>query len=173
MMRTKTTLREIACTAAVAALFAGNAAAQTPPPMTAPLEASVAAPVSCPRGPLSIYFASGDVAASPQAETLIGRIGDAVNTCEPDGIDLIARIDSKVDGDHAVALALARLQQIADDLIAHGLSADRIRIAAQAANSESAPGLNRIDVLFREEHLEMGEPVEAPPPPRTVPSQAI
>lgn len=132
-------------------------------------------PVTCPRGRLSIYFASGDVNASPQAQLLIGRIGDTASTCNPDGVDLVARIDAAVDGERAVSIALARLGKVADDLVAMGVPAGRIRIAAQSAGSVAAPGLNQIDVVFHKAgapEIEVN-PTPAVPPARTVRSDAI
>ena len=57
---------------------------------------------ACPGAPLSLYFASGDVTASPQTDVLIGRIGETATTCQADRIDLIAHIDATADGDRAV-----------------------------------------------------------------------
>lgn len=133
--------------------------------------------ISCPRTPLSIYFASGDVTASPQAEELLGRIGETLNSCAPDRIDLIAHIDASVDGARAVTVALQRLNMVAGDLVARGLPADRIRVAARAPEAgEPVVGPNQINILFRK--AESAAEAEAPtpvsqPPARTVPSQSI
>ncbi len=128
---------------------------------------------SCPRGSLSIYFASGETVASPQALALIDRISETAASCQPDGIDLVARINSRVDGPRALQLALTRLSAVADDLVAKGVSADRIRVAAQAAGSP-APSLNQIDVLLRKAG-ESPDAVASPPPApvHVAPSQAI
>lgn len=151
--------------AAALALVGAGAGAQT--------VSSAPEYVSCPRGSLSIYFASGETVASPQARALIERISETAASCQPDGIDLVARIDSRVDGERAVSLALTRLSAIADDLVAKGVSAERIRVAAQAGGSP-APSLNQIDVLFRKAG-ESRDAVAVPPPApiRVAPSQAI
>lgn len=132
--------------------------------------------VSCPRGVVKIYFASGDVTASPQAQALIGKIGETATSCEPDHIDLVTRFDPGADGDRAVALALERLSAVVTDLVSRGISADRIRISAQAVKAGEYPAghLNQVDVLFRKagETLEDAE-LPPPAPVRTVRSDAI
>lgn len=128
--------------------------------------------VSCPRARLSIYFASGETTATPEALALIGRIGETAADCQPDAIDLVARVDSRVDGDRALALALARLSEVADDLVEQGISIERIRVAAQASGG-AASAINQIDVLFRKSVSEVAEEVVAPPASATVPSSAI
>lgn len=153
--------------AAVLVLSGTGAGAQTP--------SSASEYVSCPRSRLSIYFASGETAASPEALALIGRISETAADCQPDGIDLVARIDARVDGERAVTLALARLSAVADDLIAKGVSVDRIRVAAQSSQDARSPtsGLNQIDVLFRKS-AEAADNVASPPAPRiTAPSDTI
>lgn len=156
--------------AAVFLLTGTGAGAQT---RTSPSEY-----VSCPRARLSIYFASGETTASPEALTLIGRIGETAANCQPDGIDLVARVDSRVDGDRALALALARLAEVADDLVEQGVAVERIRVAAQASGG-MASSINQIDILFRKSANEMADEVAAPPettaPPKspTAPSGAI
>lgn len=140
-------MRILAIIAAASAAFAFQASAQTKSPTQS--TASESDYTSCPRGRLAIYFASGDTTASPQAEALIGRVSEAAATCQPDGIDLIAHIDARVDGDRAVAVALARLNTVAGDLIAQGVPVERIRVAAQAGLSPAAPTLNQIEILFR------------------------
>jgi hypothetical protein len=129
--------------------------------------------VSCPRGRLSIYFASGETTASPEAEVLIGRISETAANCQPDGIDLLARIDARVDGERAVTLALARLSAVADDLIAQGVAVERIRIAAQTAGSGSGSTLNQIDVLFRQSRQTADDVAIQPTPVQKAPAQAI
>lgn len=132
--------------------------------------ATAAQPASCPGTPLSIYFAAGDVRTSPQAQELIGRIGETAATCHADRIDLVAHIDAKVDGDRAVTVALERLNQVAADLVARGLPADRIRIAARAAEvGEMVAGPNQVNVLIRKS----GEAVGVAPPPASQPVQTI
>lgn len=105
---------------------------------------------SCPRSPVSIYFASGDVTGSPEAHALLVRVGDTATRCEADTIDLIAHIDPQADGDRAVTVALERLNKIARDLIARGLPAGRIRIAARAPEpGEPVAGPNQINIVIR------------------------
>lgn len=129
---------------------------------------------SCPRGTLAIYFASGDTTASPQAEALIGRVSEAVATCQADGIDLIAHIDTRVDGDRAVAVALARLNTVAANLIAQGVPVERIRVAAQAGVAPAAPTLNQIDILFRKSGAATDEVAAEPVTvTRKVPGESI
>ena len=154
----------ISAAASISAVFATSVAAQSPE-------------TACPRAPLSIYFASGDVTASPQAQELLGRIGETLNSCAPDRIDLIAHIDASVDGARAVTVALQRLNMVAGDLVARGLPADRIRVAARAPDAgEPVVGPNQINILFRK--AEPAADVETPvpvsqPPGRTAPSQSI
>lgn len=148
-----------------ALLLAGvSASAQT---RTSPSEY-----VSCPRARLSIYFASGESTASPEALALIGRIGETAANCQPDGIDLVARVDSRVDGDRALALALARLSEVADDLVEQGVSIERIRVAAQASGG-TASAISQIDILFRKSASEAPAEVAAPPASPTAPNGAI
>ena len=128
--------------------------------------------VSCPHARLSIYFASGETTATPEALALIGRIGEAAADCQPDGIDLVARVDARVDGDRALALALARLAEVADDLVEQGVAVERIRVAAQASGG-AASAINQIDILFRKSASETPEEVAAPPKSQPAPSGAI
>lgn len=154
------------CAAAALVLSGTVAGAQTP---TASSEFA-----SCPRGRLSIYFASGDTTASPQALDLLGRISETAASCHPDGIDLVARIDSRVDGEQAMSLALARLTAVAADLVANGVPVERIRVAAQAGKGAAAPSLTQIDVLFRKAGETIDDVASPPPAPEHVaPSQAI
>ena len=145
MRRSKqvTMMRTVGFFAAAAAVFVSGvgAGAQT--------VSSASEYVSCPRGRLSIYFASGETKTSPEAVVLIDRISETAASCQPDGIDLVARIDKRVDGDQAMSLALARLAAVSDDLVAKGISVDRIRVAAQAAGMTPETQLNQIDVIFR------------------------
>jgi hypothetical protein len=162
------TLGILALAAGIHLVSAGVAAAQTVEP--------AAASDACPRKALKIYFASGDVNASPETEALIGRIGETASTCGPDNLDLVAHFDVSVDGDRAVSIALERLAKVAEDLVAQGISADRIRIAARAvkAGEAATASLNQVDVLFRK-----ADPVDtlADPRPapaaRTVPNDSI
>ena len=65
-----------------------------------------------------------------------------------------------------MALALARLSAVADDLVAKGVAVERIRVAAQSAGVMYAPTLNQIDVLFRKS----GETADEVAPPRLEPA---
>ncbi|HEX5005576.1 MAG TPA: hypothetical protein VFV70_00605 [Hyphomonadaceae bacterium] len=144
-----TMLRSVRRVIAVAGLvFAPAAMAETPD-------------ASCPHAPVSIYFASGDVDGSPEAQALLVRIGDTATRCEADTIDLIAHIDPQADGDRAVTVALERLNKVARDLIARGLPAGRIRIAARAPEpGEPVAGPNQINVVIRK-----SEDAAPPAPP--------
>jgi outer membrane protein OmpA-like peptidoglycan-associated protein len=162
---------------ACAALVLGGAAAsaQAPAPTTGPGTRGPSSEPPCPRGRLSIYFASGEATASPQAEALITRISEHAASCNADGLDLVARIDVRVDGDRALALALQRLGAIADGLIASGIPVDRIRLGALGASSPAAPNLNQIDILIRKADDVIGE-VASPPAASTfsaAPASAI
>lgn len=121
-----------------------------------PTALATASATACPRGPVSIYFASGDVTASPQTRALLGKVGETIGSCQPDHVDLVARvrIDARGDiaeGDSAMAIALERLTLVADDLVAHGLPADRIRVSALAAEPGEAPPLNQVEIVFRKD----------------------
>jgi hypothetical protein len=140
---------------------------------TSPQGKSVAA---CPRGVVKIYFASGDITVSPQAQALIGKIGETATSCEPDHIDLVTRFDPSADGDRAVAVALERLSTVVTDLVSRGISVDRIRISAQSVKAGEYPAghLNQVDVLFRKAGETADEPTPVPAPTvRTVRSDAI
>ena len=78
--------------------------------------------------------------------------------------------DSQSDGEEAVC---ARLSAVADDLVAKGVSMDRIRVAAQTAGVLPATQLNQIDVLFRKSG-EVADNVASPPPVvNTAPASTI
>jgi hypothetical protein len=133
----------------------------------------------CPSNALRIYFASGAVTVSPQTEALIGKIGETASSCAADHLDLIAHFDTEADGKRAVAVALERLALITDDLIAKGISPDRIRIAVRAVKTGevASASLNQIDVMFRK--AETNEAAAEPAEParstvrNTAPSDAI
>ena len=126
-----------------------------------------ASEASCPHAPVSIYFASGDVTGSPEVLALLVRIGDTATRCEADTIDLIAHIDPQADGDRAVTVALERLNKVARDLIARGLPAGRIRIAARAPEpGEPVAGPNQINVVIRKSEE---APASPPVPSRLAP----
>jgi hypothetical protein len=117
-----------------------------------------AAAASCPRGPVSIYFAAGETTASPQAQALLGKIGETVGICQPDRIEVVARVfvdenGQDDEGDMAMSLALKRLSLVADDLMARGLPADRIHVSALAAapGTSPGPGLHQIEILFQKD----------------------
>lgn len=127
---------------------------------------------SCPSDRLSIYYARGDAAPSAQAQVLIARIGDEAAQCQPDGIDLVTEIDTSGDGDgaHAIALALARLNNIAEALIAKGVPADRIRVAAQPSDDLMRAPMGEVGVLFRKSPVSAGD-ASAPRAPIAVQQQ--
>lgn len=113
--------------------------------------------VSCPRGGLSVYYARGEVSPSEQARLLIARIGGEASRCQPAGIDLVAEIESEREGDGAIRIAMARLNNVADELTAGGYPADRIRLAAQAsADRDMRPPMGGITVYFRQPGAEAG-----------------
>lgn len=142
--------------------------------LLAPALAQTDAEQACPGAPLSIYFASGDATASLYTEVLIVRIGETATSCRADRIDLIAHIDTVADGERAVTVALERLNKVAGELVARGLPADRIRIAARAPEQgERMAGPNQIDVVIRKIGAPSGEPVRPPLTVRLAPSQSI
>ena len=145
----------------IAGLFALDASAQDVSKSPSERQ-TVSADSACPRRPLSIYFASGQSTASPQAQALITKIGETATTCQPDRVDLIARINTAVDGQRALAVALERLNTVAADLVSHGLPADHIRVAALSA--PQGPPLNQIDVLFSTVAKDGLSPEDTPKP---------
>lgn len=158
----------IICAAALLAIT-GTAVAQLP----GALPSSADPDISCPHGRLSIYYASGEAASSPQAEALIDLISEHAARCNAEGLDLIARIDSRVDGDKALALALERLSSVAGDLVAKGIPVDRIRVAAQAAQNPPSASLTQIDVIFRKADPTPEVAAPAPSQPRTFANDTI
>lgn len=130
---------------------------------------------SCPRDVVKIYFATGDVTASPQAQALIGKIGETANSCEPDHIDLVTRFDPGADGDRAITVAFERLSTVVTDLVSRGISVDRIRISAQAVKAGEYPAghLNQVDVVFRQTGEAQREPQAPPPAIRAFRNEAI
>ncbi|MEY2758674.1 MAG: hypothetical protein RIR33_2452 [Pseudomonadota bacterium] len=114
--------------------------------------------VTCPRGGFSVYYARGEASPSEQALLLIARIGQEASRCRPDRIDLVTEIDSERDGDQAIRVAMARLNNVAETLVAGGYPADRIRLAAQAdAERDMRPAMGAITVYFRQSMAEAGE----------------
>lgn len=146
----------------VVALAVATATAQTPQPSS---ETSL-----CPRDALTIYYANGQATPSDHGRQLIARIGEEAAQCRPDAIDLVTGIDTEREGAQALALAMARLNGVADAIVAEGFPADRIRVAAQGKGEELAP-MGEITVLFRHTPLKAGDAVApaqpaGPPPTR-------
>ena len=50
----------------------------------------------CPPTPVSVYFASGEVTASPQTQALLGKIRQTATSCQPDRIDLVAETGGRM-----------------------------------------------------------------------------
>lgn len=118
-------------------------------------------PAACPSGAVSVYFASGETTASPEAEQLLGRIRETATTCQPDRIDLVAHIDAEAEGGRSLALSLERLRLIAGELVQAGLPADRIHVGGRVSEPRSAlSSLHQIDVVFRK--AEPSAPASAP-----------
>lgn len=139
----------------IGALFLSTVFAATGAAQTTPRDSEI---VSCPRGGLSVYYARGEATPSEQALVLISRIGDEASKCQPAGIDLITEIDSDREGDSAIRLAMARLNHVAETLVAGGYPADRIRLAAQASTDpDMRTPMGGITVYFRQSSAEAGE----------------
>lgn len=142
----------------LSAVLVASGAAQT-----APRDSEIE---SCPRGGLSVYYARGEASPSEQALLLIARIGDEASRCQPAGIDLVTEIDSNRDGEGAIRLAMARLNNVAETLVAGGYPVDRIRLAAQAsAEHDMRPPMGGITVYFRQSGLEADD-ASSPAPAR-------
>lgn len=116
----------------------------------------------CSAGLLSVYYARGEATPSEATISLIGRIGDQAAACAPDGIDLVTEIDNTGEAD-AVTLALARLGNVASELIASGVPANRIRMAARPGGTAASP-MGEVSVIFRKL---MSGPDDAAAPART------
>ncbi|OYX51771.1 MAG: hypothetical protein B7Y90_00135 [Alphaproteobacteria bacterium 32-64-14] len=98
---------------------------------------------------------------------LVSRLVDHAVACRPEGIDIVTRINMGVDGDSAVALALARLDGISRDLVARGVSPETIRVAARPGNDIFPPGMSEVEVSFRKAAPGAGEAsTRAPATPR-------
>ncbi len=112
----------------------------------------------CPIGPVSIYFAAGDVTPSPQSRAVLDKICEAADTCAADQIEVVAHVDTG-EGEGALRFALKRLQLVSDQLVALGLPAARIRTATDAPDVDQRTDVGRrqIDILF-------GRAVDATPP---------
>ena len=103
----------------------------------------------CPIGPVSIYFAAGDVTPSPQSRAVLDKIREAADTCASDQIEVVAHVDIG-EGEGALRFALKRLQLVSDQLVALGLPAARIRTATDAPDVDQRTDVGRrqIDILF-------------------------
>jgi hypothetical protein len=149
--------------AAISAVMIASAAAQT--------TQRDSESVSCPRGGLSVYYARGEASPSEQAQMLIHRIGAEATRCRPDGIDVVTEIDTEREGSGAISLAMARLNNVAEALIAGGYPAERIRLAAQAdADADMRPPMGGITVYFRQAGASTGEASAPAPARRTTPA---
>jgi hypothetical protein len=138
------------------------------------VEQSAAA--SCPSEPMSVYFASGETALSDEGRLLVGRLVEHAVACRPDGIDIITRINSGVDGDRAVTLALTRLSDLSQDFVSRGVPPDSIRVAAHPGDDIFPPGMCEVEVIFRKAPVGAGDAASRKPaaPRQTrVPSDAI
>lgn len=156
-------MRRILAIATITAALAGAAGAIAQP---ADPKRDVAA---CPGETTSVYFASGEATLSHEGKLLVSRLVDHAVACRPESIDLITRINMGVDGDSAVALALARLDGISRDLVARGVSPDAIRVAARPGNDVFPPGMSEVEVSFRKTLPTAGEAsTHAPVTPRLV-----
>jgi hypothetical protein len=139
----------------IGALLIGSVCSAPGLAQTAPRGSEV---VSCPRGGLSVYYARGEASPSEQAVLLIARIGEEASRCQPDGIDLVTEIDGDRDGEGAISLAMARLNNVAEKLVAGGYPVDRIRLAAQSSlDKDLRPPMGVITVYFRQTGAEAGE----------------
>lgn len=126
--------------------FTQSVLAQTRPAETTPAAVTSA---TCPSGLLSVYYARGEATPSEETVSLIGRIGAEATACQPDGIDLVTQIDNSGEAD-AVPLALARLGNVASELIASGVPADRIRLVARPSGASTSP-MGEVSVIFRKQ----------------------
>ena len=130
----------------------------------APLAIAETPPAQCPAAKVSVYFAPGDTAASPQSEALIGRVSEAVTSCAPDTVYLLAHVDQN-EGERALSLALQRLERITRELVARGLSTDRIRTATSGQRTDNADvALRQVDILVSKQPIT--SEAEDPPPSR-------
>ena len=157
-------LRSIVLLCAVGVISAAFA------PAEAQSAAADAAPASCTGERLSIYYRRGEAVATTQALDLIAHISDEASRCRPDGIDLVTDIDTSAEGGdkQAIALALARLNSVAEALIANGVPADRIRMAASPDADIMHPPMGEVGVVFRKSAVAAGE-ASAPAPRKAAP----
>lgn len=156
------------CATGLAALALASAEAQSSP--------ADAAPAACTGDRLSIYYKRGEAEATSQALDLIAHISAEASRCKPAGIDLVTDIDTSAEGGdkQAIALALARLNSVAEALIANGVPADRIRMAASPDADVMHPPMGEVGVLFRKSTVTAGEasaPAPRKAPPRLIPDK--
>ena len=137
-------LSKVVCGAGLAIVAGSFAFAQSALAQTSP--AAITSAV-CPSGLLSVYYARGEATPSEETVSLIGRIGADAAACQPDGIDLVTQVDNAGEED-AVPLALARLGNVASELIASGVPADRIRLTARPGGASTSP-MGEVSVIFR------------------------
>ncbi|MEZ6031351.1 MAG: hypothetical protein R3C46_16620 [Hyphomonadaceae bacterium] len=150
-----------AASLAIACAAASAAAAQTVAP---------AAEAVCPGEPMSVYFASGEATLTAEGRSLVERLVDQAIACRAEGIDIITRINTGVDGEHAISLALARLNGISHDFVSRGVSPESIRIAAQPGDDIFPPGMSEVEVIFRKTSLEADDASTRKPPAPRLPS---
>lgn len=145
-----------ACGLCVAALLAAQAAFGDP------------APGGCRFGAQTIYYSHGEAVPTEQARLVIARIGEEAVRCRPQAVDLVTRIDNAAEGPAAIGLAVSRLREVAEALVASGVPADRIRIAAQGDEAVIGEALARspmseIVVIFRQASHGAGDAAAAAP----------
>lgn len=106
-------------------------------------------PSSCPRGPVSIYFSTGDITASPQTQAVLGKVRETAGECAADRFDIVAHVDA-AEGEHALALALERLKLVVEQLVSLGLPAGQIRLATDAPDTDRRADVGRrqLDIQF-------------------------
>lgn len=125
---------------------------------------------TCASDRLSIYYARGEAKPTPQALEVIAHISSEASRCNPDGIDIVTDIDTSAEGGdkQAIALALARLHSVAEALIANGIPADRIRMAASPDADVMHPPMGEVGVVLRRNVV---KPDEASAPRGAAPRQ--
>jgi hypothetical protein len=135
-------LKHVVMLGAAIGLIAGAAGhAETPSP-----GANASA---CPRGPVSIYFSTGDVTPSPQTQAVLSKIRETAGECAADRFEIVAHVDA-AEGEHALALALERLKRVADQLVSLGLPAAQIRLATDPPDTDRSAdiGHRQMDIQF-------------------------